>query len=62
VKPHGRDCPHLCSQCLGATPRIVTQAGGELLIDGEPVRPIEPGVNAHYQRRGGLAHGRRAKP
>lgn len=44
-------------------PRVITQQAGELLVDGEPVRSIEPGANAYYQRRGGNAHhqGRRRK-
>lgn len=36
-KPHGRDCPDRCSQCKGATPRVVTQDGDRLLVDGDPV-------------------------
>lgn len=42
MKPHGRDCPERCSICLSAPARVITQRGAELLIDGEPARPIEP--------------------
>ena len=34
MKPHGRDCPARCSQCLGVTPRRVSSDA--TTIDGQP--------------------------
>lgn len=62
---HGRDCPDRCSQCQGATPRVITNAGPELLIDGQPTgRAIDrtDEIRQHYARRGGRARRRKAQP
>lgn len=56
VKPHGRDCPDRCSQCIGAPVQRITIDVAELLIDGKPAgRELdkEQGVQTYYQRRGG---------
>lgn len=58
-------CPHSlkqgpCSQCLGATPRIVSVDA--TTIDGKPSgRGIDPTATtqSYYARRGGTAKGRR---
>ena len=62
VKPHGRDCPDRCSQCLGAPVRVVTNDGPELLVDGERSgRAIDRTeiIRQIYARRGGRAKARR---
>ena len=49
--PHGRhSTPATCSLCAGAKPRVVTHAAGELLIDGVPARPFDPGSDAPLPR------------
>lgn len=60
---HGRDCPSKCSTCLGATARRVEQQAGSILIDGVPVRAIEPEVDPAVKQarvRGGR-NGRRTR-
>lgn len=59
VPPHCRD-PENCSVCRGATPRVVTQEGAILKVDGVAVdRPIDPRQGAQpsygrvYPRRAG---------
>lgn len=39
-KPHGRDCPDRCSQCLGAPVRhvVIDEQRHVMLIDGKVVR------------------------
>ena len=51
MKPHGRDCPDRCSQCLGAVPRRVSLDGTALTIDGVPTAKHEP--DRSYFVRGG---------
>lgn len=62
VKPHGRDCPDRCSQCLGAPARRVASDGPVITIDGQPTgRAISNDDNElrrYYARRGG----KRRKP
>jgi hypothetical protein len=61
MKPHGRDCPHACSQCLAAPVHRVTLVDGRVLVDGRPERAGDPEtpMQQHYSRRGGNKHGRR---
>lgn len=59
-KPHGRDCPDRCSQCLGAVARRVSIDA--TMIDGQPGgRSLDPLENraSYYARRGGIMKGRR---
>lgn len=61
--PHGgpHSKPEMCSQCLGAIPKRVEQAGPEMFIDGEPIRTIAPDVepNAHQPRQQRRNRGRK---
>lgn len=48
-------CPHSsvgdplrCSQCIGATPRRVTQTGRAILVDGKIARLIETKPQSPY--------------
>ena len=58
--PHSsHDTPDRCSQCLGATPRIVTLIDSRVLIDAQPVGRNEDPMG---RRRYGRAGGRRKRP
>lgn len=64
-KPHGRDCPNRCSLCAGAVPKKVEQRGDQVLIDGEPPRPIngeDKAAQRYYARRGGRAARKKPSP
>lgn len=58
-KPHGKDCPHRCSMCLGATPKHITIVDHQLCEDGRPVgrqvdderRQVTARKTARFRRR-----------
>jgi hypothetical protein len=55
---HGRDCPHRCSLCLGASAKRVELTDGQVTIDGEPAgRTPERGMPARM--RASIARGGR---
>lgn len=61
MKPHGRDCPDRCSQCIDAIVHRVDLAGGDVTVDGVVVRPIEADATTRkaYGRKGARStHGR----
>lgn len=57
MKPHGRDCPDRCSQCLGAPARIIANDGPVITIDAQPTERTISGAadeaRRRYARRGG---------
>ena len=63
---HGNDAS-MCSQCAGAEPRVVTQAGRELLVDGAPFGLVDEVRDTQTrttrsQRKGGATRTGRSKP